>query len=125
MQLPTDVRPDACPFAWPTMGVEIFRKAHQTYCQRNSVVVDQNMLQVEGRPVDLHALHTEVSDHGGCFWVSQNELWPVIAAKLGFVQIPGSDTGPAKSGPIVAQHVREIYLRFLHEFDDMFRSSIL
>ena len=47
------------------MGLDMFRRAHNTYCQRNSVIVDQSMLQFEGRPIDLHALHTEVLGHGG------------------------------------------------------------
>lgn len=65
MQLLTGVRPGARPFARPTMGVEMFKRAHQMCYQRNSVVVDQNMLQLEGRPVDSHALGTEVLGHGG------------------------------------------------------------
>ena len=65
MQLPTGVRPGARPFAWPTMGVDMFRRAHNTYCQRNGIVIDQSVLQFEGRPIDLHALHTEVLGHGG------------------------------------------------------------
>ena len=56
--------------------------------------------------------------------VSQNELWPVVAAKLGFIQFPGSEAEPAKSGPAVAQHIQNVYQRFLHGFDNMFLSSI-
>lgn len=56
--------------------------------------------------------------------VSQNDLWPVIAAKIGFVQIAGSDTEPAKSGPVVAQHIRNVYRQFLVGFDNMFLQSI-
>lgn len=65
MPLPNGVRPGARPFAFPTMGVDMFRRAHNTYCQRNNIVVDQSLLQFEGRPIELHALHTEVLGHGG------------------------------------------------------------
>lgn len=65
MQLPNGVRPSARPFAWPTMSLEMFGRAHHSYCQRNGIAIDQNLLQLEGRLVDLHALHTEVLNHGG------------------------------------------------------------
>lgn len=53
------------------------------------------------------------------------DLWPVVGAKLGFTQFPGSDTEPARSGPGVAQHLENIYRRYLLQFDMMFVSSIL
>ena len=56
--------------------------------------------------------------------VSQNELWPVVAAKLGFTQFQGSDIEPARSGPAGAQHFRNIYQRFLEGFDNLFLFSI-
>lgn len=60
MQLPSGVKLGTDPFARPTMCVDLFREAHTTFCQRNGIVVDQNVLQFEGSPIDLHALHTEV-----------------------------------------------------------------
>ncbi|KAH9930150.1 uncharacterized protein B0H18DRAFT_1209636 [Fomitopsis serialis] len=125
MQLPAGVRPKARPFAFPTMTPEVFSKAFPTFCLRNGIAVDQNVLQFEGRPIDLHALHTEVLGNGGSGRVSQYDLWPAIGAKLGFVQFPGSDTEPAKSGPGVAQHLQNVYHRYLSQFDNMFVSSVM
>ena len=39
-QLPNGVRPNARPFAWPTMGLDMFRRAHNTYCDVVRRVLD-------------------------------------------------------------------------------------
>jgi hypothetical protein len=44
---------------------------------------------------------------------------------MGFVQFPGSDTEPAKSGPGVAQQLQNIYTECLAQFDQIYVRSVL
>jgi hypothetical protein len=51
------------------------------------------------------------------------ELWPVIGGKLGYIQFPGTETEPPKSGPQVAQHLEHIYKEYLSLFDTIYIAS--
>lgn len=44
---------------------------------------------------------------------------------MGFVQFPGTDSNPAKSGPGVAQHLAHVYKEYLSGFDAVYISSVL
>jgi hypothetical protein len=44
---------------------------------------------------------------------------------MGFVQFPGTDTEPAKSGPGVAQQLQHIHTEYLSQFDKIYLHSVL
>lgn len=56
--------------------------------------------------------------------VTQRDLWPVIGARLGYVQFPGSGTEPARSGPGVSQQLQHIYSVYLEQFDKIYVHSV-
>ncbi|KAH9829661.1 uncharacterized protein C8Q71DRAFT_851597, partial [Rhodofomes roseus] len=94
----------------PIMRAEAFNITHPAFCLRTGVNVDLNLLQWNGNPISLYALHCEVLCHGGETLISQFGVWPDIGARLGFVQIPKDAWNrPAMSSPDVAQHLRNIY----------------
>jgi hypothetical protein len=51
-------------------------------------------------------------------------LWSIIAARLGYVQFPGTTTEPAKSGPGVAQSIQHIYKEFIAPFEAWYIAMI-
>lgn len=76
-------------------------------------------LQIEGRNIDLHQLHYKVLSQNGyrnsiqriapnqlpqliVALVLLQEQWLMIAGRLGFVNFPGNDHQPARSGPAIA-----------------------
>jgi hypothetical protein len=44
---------------------------------------------------------------------------------MGFVQFPGTDTEPAKSGPGVAQQLQHLHKEYLSQFDQIYVHSVL
>jgi hypothetical protein len=44
---------------------------------------------------------------------------------MGFVQFPGTDTEPAKSGPGVAQQLQHLHTEYLAHFDKIYVHSVL
>ncbi len=57
--------------------------------------------------------------------VAQKDLWAAIAARLGYVQFPGSETEPAKSGPATAHQLEQIYKDHLSHFDTVYVTTVL
>ncbi|KAI0749853.1 hypothetical protein C8Q80DRAFT_1164314 [Daedaleopsis nitida] len=85
---------------------------------------DKSILKFDGREIDLYQLHHEVMSSGSYRMVHQKDLWPVIGAKLGFVNFPGTDTEPARAGPALAAHLEHIYKEFLLEFDQQYMKQL-
>ncbi|KAI0739780.1 hypothetical protein C8Q80DRAFT_1274803 [Daedaleopsis nitida] len=56
--------------------------------------------------------------------VHRKDLWPVIGAKLCFVNFPGTDTEPARAGPALAAHLKHSYKEFLLECDQQFMKQL-
>ena len=44
---------------------------------------------------------------------------------MGYVQFPGTDTEPAKCGPVIAQQLEHIYRQFLSAFDRIYIANVL
>jgi hypothetical protein len=44
---------------------------------------------------------------------------------MGFVQFPGSDSEPAKSGPAAAQHLAHVYKEYLAAFDNVYVNTVM
>lgn len=57
--------------------------------------------------------------------VNQKDLWPVIGAKLGFVNFPGTETEPGRAGPALAAHLEHIYKEFLLDFDQQYLKQLV
>ncbi|KAI9066119.1 hypothetical protein FKP32DRAFT_1566498, partial [Trametes sanguinea] len=111
------------PFQLRPMTREIFTTIYKNFMTKNPK--DEQLLFYEGRNINLYQLHYEVISAGGVNRVIQNDLWPVIGARLGFVNIPASDTEPAKAGPAFAHRLASIYKEFLLDFDKQYYLSML
>ncbi len=46
--------------ALPALPAPTFRAAYQTWCQKQNITPDDRMMNFEGKPIDLHSLHSEV-----------------------------------------------------------------
>jgi len=121
----------------PPLDKPRFEPAYKRYCNVRGLHPEARLLSVDNRPIDLHSLHVQVMSEGGAAKVSamstllfpdnkplhqvnQKELWSVIGARMGFVQFPGSDSEPAKSGPGVAQDLAHFYKEYLSGFDNFY-----
>ncbi|KAJ3509059.1 hypothetical protein NLJ89_g5424 [Agrocybe chaxingu] len=97
-----------------------FDPMFRTFCNRRNVKPDNRLLSIENRPVDLHALHVQVMQEGGINKVEASEVWPIIGGRLGFIQFPGDENTPAKSGPGVATQLGHIYKEYIAPFDQWY-----
>ena len=50
---------------YPALPLSSFNQAFTTWCTRRGVNLDERLLTIEGKRVDLHALHQEVLNLGG------------------------------------------------------------
>lgn len=53
------------------------------------------------------------------------DAWEVIGGRLDFVQFPGNQDEPPKSGPGVAQKLKHVYQEYLLLFDQTYLRSVL
>ncbi|KAJ7126729.1 hypothetical protein C8R44DRAFT_103842 [Mycena epipterygia] len=102
-----------------------FETVYKNFCAQRSLVHNARMMSLEARPIDLYELHTQVMLEGGSPNVAQKDLWSVIGGRMGFVQFPGSDTEPPKSGPGVAQHLAHVYQVYLAAFDHIYATTVM
>lgn len=47
-------------------------------------------------------------------------MWAVIGGRLGFMQFPGNDTEPPRSGPGIAQQLHNTYEQYLQHFENAY-----
>ncbi|KAJ7773049.1 hypothetical protein B0H16DRAFT_1363068 [Mycena metata] len=102
-----------------------FDTVYKSFCTQRNLVHNPRMMSIEARPLELYDLHTQVMLEGGGTNVAQKDLWAVIGGRMGFVQFPGTDTEPAKSGPGVAQHLAHAYKEYLAAFDNVYVSTVM
>ncbi|KAJ7126683.1 hypothetical protein C8R44DRAFT_701425 [Mycena epipterygia] len=102
-----------------------FETIYKKFCAQRSLVHNARMMSLDARPIDLYELHTQVMLEGGGPNVAQKDLWSVIGGRMGFVQFPGSDTEPPKSGPGVALHLAHVYQEYLVAFDYVYVTTIM
>ncbi|KAI0073671.1 hypothetical protein K474DRAFT_1649179 [Panus rudis PR-1116 ss-1] len=98
----------------------VFQKAHAQYLQKNRASIDEQLLNMDGRLINLYALHREVMQAGGYAALvrrANEDPWSIIAANLGFVNFPANGTEPARSGPGAATRVHQVYCMYLRGFD--------
>ncbi|KAI1797459.1 hypothetical protein LXA43DRAFT_416437 [Ganoderma leucocontextum] len=128
-------------FPYAALNRENFTKAYfQQWIPKHPI--DQSMLRLEGGNIDLYVLHAEVMGMNGYKCAIQHpgpnqpaqilcnlsippDQWPIIAARLGFVNFPGDGRNePAKSGPGVAVHLERVYKQCLQEFDAQYLRQV-
>ncbi|GLB40609.1 hypothetical protein LshimejAT787_0804800 [Lyophyllum shimeji] len=109
----------------PPLEKTRFESAYKSYSMTKGVKLEPRLMNVEGREIDLYMLHTNVMQEGGWAKVHSKDLWNVIGGRMGFVQFPGSDTEPAKSGPAIAQRIAQVYKEYLAGFDQVYINSVI
>ncbi|KAI9512947.1 hypothetical protein F5148DRAFT_559957 [Russula earlei] len=83
-------------------------------------------LIIEGRQINLWALHKAVFLRNGFDSVTTNDEWPVIGAALGFPSFTGGDAGqPARCAPAVALRLQQIYAEVLRHFDQAYIDCVI
>jgi hypothetical protein len=108
----------------PPLEKARFENAYKSWVATKNMKHDMRLMNVEGRQIDLYALHMHVMQEGGVSKVQNQELWAVIGARMGFVHFAASDAEPAKSGPGVAQRLAAVYKEYLMPFDLMYITSV-
>ena len=118
----------------PPMEMSSFERSFKTFCVSEKLNIDLQQLQIDNKPINLYQLHRNVMLEFGFAMVidstlivslqlialtqvEQKKLWDVIGARMGFVQISGTGTEPAKSGPDIARHLANIYKEYLFIFE--------
>ncbi|TDL25528.1 hypothetical protein BD410DRAFT_784531, partial [Rickenella mellea] len=105
------------PTAPPMMDSKRFFNNLKVWLQRSGTPVDARLLTVDNRSIDLHQLHREVMLLGGGQAVSHRDLWPDVAAKLGWTSFPSNGNEPVRSAPQAAAHVNNVYNMYLSGFE--------
>ncbi|RDB30960.1 hypothetical protein Hypma_000130 [Hypsizygus marmoreus] len=108
----------------PPLDKATFESTYKNFCASKGVKHEMRLLSVEGRNIDLHALHTQVMQEGGLSKVHGKELWSIIGGRMGFVNFPATDAEPAKSGPGVAQRLAQVYQEYVYPFDQVYLNSV-
>jgi len=109
----------------PPLASPQFNTLFEKFIAKQGILLDERDLSFEGKSVDLASLHREVMVAGAVARVNAIDEWPIIGAKLGFVQFPGNITEPAKSGPDVANFLKNIYSQYLELFDSHYIKAYL
>ncbi|THV03176.1 hypothetical protein K435DRAFT_852065 [Dendrothele bispora CBS 962.96] len=112
-------------FNIPPLDKGRFDGAFRAWCHQKSISIDQRLLDIGGRPIDLYSLHSYVIQEGGLANVQSKDLWAVIGARMGFVQFPGGPPNDLpKSGPAAAQQLAHVYKEYLAAFDTVYITSL-
>lgn len=128
-------------FQYGPLTQENFLKAYfQQWVPKHPI--EPSILSLDGRTIDLWALHAEVMGMNGyrcfvhqigpnqpeqilCNLMIPPEQWPIIAGRLGFISFPGDARELAKSGPVVAVHLERVYKQCLQEFDSQYLRQVI
>ncbi|KAH9853749.1 hypothetical protein C2E23DRAFT_93273 [Lenzites betulinus] len=96
-------------FVFRPMSQEVFQIAYPAWLEEFPSL-DTSLLVLDNRTIDLWKLHCGVILAGGITRVIAFDLWPVISAQLGFVDL-------VADGPALAYHIQRVYRDFLFIFD--------
>lgn len=99
----------------PPMEMSAFERLFKPFCIKLNI--DLQQLKIDNKPIDLYQLHRNVMLESGFAMVEQKKLWDVIGGRMGFVQVSGTGTEPAKSGPDIAHRLANIYKEYLFIFE--------
>ncbi|KAJ3493174.1 hypothetical protein NMY22_g20244 [Coprinellus aureogranulatus] len=103
----------------------VFEEAIKRFHQQRNFVGDYASLVIDGRPVDLWALHKVVLEMGGFSKVEANGMWDIVGGKLGFVNFPRSDGQPPRSGHGTSLQITQSYKDYVQAFDAAYVRSTL
>ncbi|KAF7964453.1 hypothetical protein HWV62_7575, partial [Athelia sp. TMB] len=109
----------------PPLDKAKFEESYAAFRSNRPMNINEQMMQIDNRPIDLHSLHYHVLSEGGGNKVTQSELWPVIGARIGFSAFPGTESKPAMAGPGVGERLRHIYAEYLQQFETIYVRSVL
>ncbi|CAK5268789.1 unnamed protein product [Mycena citricolor] len=124
-QFPNSLAAAAGELRIPPLERSRFEQVYKNFCTQRNIVHNPRMLMIEARQLDLYELHSHVMQEGGLQAIVQKELWSTIGGRMGFVQFPGTDQEPPKSGPMVAQQLFHIYKEYLASFDNVYISTVM
>ncbi|KAH9916483.1 uncharacterized protein B0H18DRAFT_958833 [Fomitopsis serialis] len=99
---------------------EDFPHIYADHCRNEGKRFVPSCVQLsEGGPIDLCTLFNCVVSAQGSLSASHRRLWPEIAAKLGFVHVPATNTEPARSNAELARQLERVYDVYLFDFEYM------
>ncbi|KIJ66757.1 hypothetical protein HYDPIDRAFT_108689 [Hydnomerulius pinastri MD-312] len=101
-----------------------FDMTYAQFCHSQHLDPSLRVTLPDSRMVDLHQLHVHVLREGGSASVTQRDLWSVIGGRMGFVQFPGSESEPARSGPGIATHLAHTYKQYLQHFENAYIQTV-
>ncbi|KAK7450122.1 hypothetical protein VKT23_013004 [Stygiomarasmius scandens] len=101
----------------PPLTQQRFNSSFEVWCQLKSISVDQQLLSIDDKLIDLYSLHKCVIQEG-LGNVQAREMWDIIGAQMGLVQ-----NDSLKSGSAVAKHLAHVYKEYLAPFDAVYIAS--
>ncbi|KAL5485897.1 hypothetical protein ACEPAI_6940 [Sanghuangporus weigelae] len=120
----TQHRPNSLSF--PPLARERFMGLLQEWWKRSGINFNPRMITIGNRQIDinqLHQLHTEVLQFGGVVNVQRDDLWNVIAAKMGWTAAAISESGHTQDQ--IAEQIKVIYERLLQSFEQTYMSAAM
>ncbi|KAL5525890.1 hypothetical protein ACEPAG_7228 [Sanghuangporus baumii] len=120
----TQHRPNS--LSLPPSARERFINLLQEWWKRSGINFDPLMMTIGNRQIDinqLHQLHTEVLQLGGVVNVQRDDLWDVIAAKMGWTVAAISDSGHTQDQ--IAEQIKVVYERLLQSFEQTYMSAAM
>ncbi|KAI9512951.1 hypothetical protein F5148DRAFT_560177 [Russula earlei] len=110
----------------PPLTEDRFKAVFLQYRATTGIRLSERDLMIEGRQINIWALHKAVFLRNGFDSVTTNDEWPVIGAALGFPSFTGGDAGqPARCAPAVALRLHQIYNEVLRHFDQAYINSVI
>ncbi|KAJ3556225.1 hypothetical protein NM688_g2144 [Phlebia brevispora] len=102
------------------LPVEIFLQLHRFWCLQNDIVHDQqDHVSIQGKTVDLHALHAAIIglQHLRTSPIFDLSTWIRVGGQLGWAEDPSMPPDQRTCNAGVAAHLKQIYFNYLERFD--------
>ncbi|THH10432.1 hypothetical protein EW145_g1335 [Phellinidium pouzarii] len=101
--------------SFPSLTRQRFLAMLGEWWDRNGTRPDPATLILGNRRIDLYELHVEMLHIGGATVVKRQELWGVIAARLGWTDAATSDASQVTAAQ-AANHIKVVYEQFIEPF---------
>ncbi|KAH9995713.1 hypothetical protein BJV77DRAFT_1066100 [Russula vinacea] len=103
------------------MSEDRFKSDFLQFTRLKGIRLNERDLVIDGRRIDLWALHRAVRAGNGFESVSAHDEWPVIGVALGFPLAAGGNAGqPPRCGCIIAHRLQLLYNDLLRDFDQVY-----
>jgi len=109
----------------PPLLEDRFKNALWNYMVVTGIGFTKHDLALEGRQINLWALHKSVFLRNGYEAVTANDEWPTIGAALGFPSFAGGVGQPARCAPAVAHQLQQSHNHQLRHFEQVYISSVM